>query len=233
MTESKEQPIEAPRRTWRTYFLRSLPALVILCGVLVIVAPNLGNLVDHYLTVFGYGGERTLARSIAPLFTEEVDYWADDIRRWSYAYGVDPNLIATIIQIESCGHPEISSQAGAIGLMQVMPQHFGDDEDPRDVEVNAQRGIQIFKECLESPYNPDRDAGLAFACYNGGPSVFVTEWAGWPLESRYYYTWGTGILADADRYLMTSETLNEWLAAGGATLCSGARQSLGLTQTPQ
>ena len=37
---------------------------------------------------------------------------------------LDPDIIATIIQIESCGNPAARSTAGAQGLFQVMPFHF-------------------------------------------------------------------------------------------------------------
>jgi hypothetical protein len=49
--------------------------------------------------------------SLSPVFTPEVQYWADDIMRWSNAYGVDANLVATVMQIESCGDPQAVSLA--------------------------------------------------------------------------------------------------------------------------
>src|SRR5688500_10923905 len=61
---------------------------------------------------------------VAPLFTNEIDYWSSDLVRWANAYDLDPNLLATVMQIESCGHPTVVSRAGAQGLFQVMPFHF-------------------------------------------------------------------------------------------------------------
>jgi soluble lytic murein transglycosylase-like protein len=215
----------------RDLFIRSLPALLVLCVVLVMFGPNLQNVVQHYINVGGYVDERRIEVSgdaIADLFTPEVDYWRDDIARWAQLYGVDPNLVATIIQIESCGDPDALSVAGAQGLMQVMPQHFSNDENPLDPDTNAQRGLGVLTECLYSTYNPERDVGLAFACYNGGPSVFVRAWNAWPQQSRDYYIWGTNIYSDAQNNFTSSETLDQWLLAGGESLCVAARQDLGL-----
>jgi len=219
--------------------IRLLPLWIVMCGLVVLVAPNLGNLAAHFATLSQYGGDRRLADTtpepqsqisgeIAGFFTAEVAYWHDDILRWAAEASLDPNLVATIIQIESCGDPRAVSPAGAQGLMQVMPQHFNAGEDTLLPDTNASRGLSILRECLYSPYNPQNDVGLAFACYNGGPSVFVYVWDAWPQESRYYYIWGTGIYQDAQNGLASSDTLDQWLAAGGQSLCQNARLSLGL-----
>ncbi len=215
-----------------TILIRGLPAWLILCGLLTIVAPNLGGALGRLVPWDGFVDEHYLDGRIAPLFTPEVDYWAEDIRRWAQTYGVDPNLVATVIQIESCGDPRAVSTAGASGLMQVMPQHFGAGEDPHDPETNMMRGLQILTECLYSPYNPQHDVGLALACYNAGPRIFVNAFESWPQQSRYYYVWGTGVYADAVAGLAASETLAQWLGAGGELLCAGARESLGLSPEP-
>ena len=46
------------------------------------------------------------------------------------------------------------------------------------------------------------------------------------LISVGYYYWGTGIYADAIAGADHSERLNEWLTAGGASLCARAAQQL-------
>ncbi|MBI3361154.1 MAG: hypothetical protein HY023_08590, partial [Chloroflexi bacterium] len=45
-----------------------------------------------------------LYANLSPLFTPEVRHWEKDIVKWSAAYGIDPNLVATVMQIESCGN---------------------------------------------------------------------------------------------------------------------------------
>lgn len=103
--------------------------------------------------------------SIAPFFSPEVRQWAPAITKWAEAYGLDPNAVATIMQIESCGDPRAVSSAGARGLFQVMPFHFTAGEDPFDPETNARRGLAYFVERLQQT---GADVGRAFAGYNGG-----------------------------------------------------------------
>ena len=57
---------------------------------------------------------------IAPLFTPEIQHWAPQIVAWAAAVGIDPNMSATVMQIESCGEPNAVSSAGPHGLVQVM-----------------------------------------------------------------------------------------------------------------
>ncbi len=229
-----KRPLSHPERL-RRLLIRTFPAWVILCGMLVLSAPNVRNFVEHLIAVGGYideGAPRAVTGSIAPLFTPEVDHWQADIFRWARESSVDPNLLATVIQIESCGDPNAVSSAGAQGLMQVMPFHFAAGENPLDPETNVARGVGVLTECLFSAYNPQIDVGLALACYNGGPSVFVNALADWHPQAQWYYRWGSGIYQDAAAGLASSATLDAWLQAGGDALCAAARRSLGLTGTP-
>jgi hypothetical protein len=54
------------------------------------------------------------------------------------------------------------------------------------------------------------------------------SWESWPNETQRYFRWGSGIYADASTGNDTSETLQQWLAAGGASLCQQAASRLGL-----
>ena len=47
--------------------------------------------------------EPILTPGISLLFTPEVQYWGEEILAWSETYQLDPNLVATVMQIESCG----------------------------------------------------------------------------------------------------------------------------------
>src|SRR5690606_6122711 len=40
---------------------------------------------------------------LTPLFTPQVMRWEAHILRWAAEHGLDPNLVATVMQIESCG----------------------------------------------------------------------------------------------------------------------------------
>lgn len=96
--------------------------------------------------------------------------------------GVDPQLVAALIYVESKFNPRAESRRGARGLMQLMPEtalwvsdqkglsfHVDELYDP---EVNLKLGIwylaYLFRE-----FNGDRV--LALAAYNAGWSK-VKEW---------------------------------------------------------
>lgn len=170
-------------------------------------------------------------RGLPTLFTPEVRYWQSQILDWGTQYSVDPNVIATIMQIESCGYPGAASSVGAQGLFQVMPFNFESTVNNQlDPNENAKAGLKVIGDCLRYA---DNDVGLALACYNGGPSLISRPMSQWPQESQRYYAWGTGIYADAVRRASSSDTLNQWLNAGGAGLCQQASITLGLsTRTP-
>lgn len=161
---------------------------------------------------------------IAPIFTPEVQYWRESIGRWSQTYRVKPNLIATLMQIESCGDPSAVSGSSAQGLFQVPADSFQPGEDPLSPETNALRGLTTFAQMLASA---NGDLGLSFAAYNGGPSIFYTSPAEWPSETQLYQYWGGGIYDEAEMGLSESPTLQEWLDRGGSDLCQQAGEALG------
>ncbi len=160
---------------------------------------------------------------LAEFFAPAVQHWSGDIGKWAERYEVDASLLATVMQIESCGHPTVISNAGARGLFQVMPYHFADGEDMLDPETNAMRGSAFLKQCRDAS---DGVIGLTLACYNGGPSVINQPRERWPAETRSYYRWGVGIYSDAVAGETQSETLDKWLAAGGDRLCASALNEL-------
>ena len=136
----------------------------------------------------------------------------------------NPRLLATVMQIESCGHPTVISNAGAQGLFQVMPFHFAEGEDMLNPDTNARRGSAFLKQCQGAAGGA---IGLTLACYNGGASVINKPRENWSRETQSYYRWGVGIYSDALAGQETSETLDKWLAAGGARLCASAEHALG------
>ncbi|MBN1439473.1 MAG: transglycosylase SLT domain-containing protein [Anaerolineales bacterium] len=156
---------------------------------------------------------------IASFFMPTVRAWEADIARWAEEYGLDPNLAATVMQIESCGDPRAVSPSGAQGLFQVMPYHFEAGEDMRNPETNARRGLAYLTRSLLLAQG---DVRLALAGYNGGHGVISWDEADWPEETRNYAYWGGGIYADAAAGGSVSPRLEEWLAAGGTSLCDAA-----------
>lgn len=163
--------------------------------------------------------------SLAPIFTPEVQHWGASIVRWATAAGVDPNLAAAVMQIESCGDPQATSRSGAIGLFQVMPFHFEASDSPYEPETNALRGLAYLKRSLDKAGG---NARLALAGYNGGVGVISRgEWS-WAAETVRYVKYGYPIYEDALAGVDTSAALNEWYGRYGAGLCRQAAQRLGL-----
>ncbi|MBN1312002.1 MAG: transglycosylase SLT domain-containing protein [Anaerolineae bacterium] len=163
---------------------------------------------------------------ISPIFTPEIQYWKEPIGQWSQTYRIKPNLIATLMQIESCGNPSAVSDANKKGLFQVPAANFQQGENTLDPEINALRGLTLFAEMLASA---NGDPGLSFAAYNGGQSVFYTSPAEWASETQVYQYWGGGIYDEAEMGLSESPTLQEWLDNGGGDLCRQATEMLELS----
>jgi len=88
----------------------------------------------------------------------------DDIARKSRLY---PELLHAVVKAESAYDPNAVSRAGAIGLMQLMPQtasRFG-VADSRDPKSNLEGGARYLRELL-TMYN--NNIKLALAAYNAG-----------------------------------------------------------------
>ena len=163
--------------------------------------------------------------SISPVFRIEIHYWADSISKWAAASQLDPNLVATIMQIESCGDPRARSSAGAMGLFQVMPFHFYAVDDPYNPDTNATRGLAYLAKSLETGGG---NALLAMAGYNGGIGLIGrAEW-NWPAQTKRYVQYGVPIYEDARSGQTSSTALDEWYKNYGVSLCQQAHQRLGL-----
>ena len=205
-------------------FLVVVSAVLVLIFVLnkigIPVPSTAGTVLNNIDRSNGLGGG-----SIAPLFTPEVQYWSGSIVQWSKQTGIDANLIATVMQIESCGDPFAKSGAGAMGLFQVMPYHFESGEDPYKPSTNALRGLDYLNRALTAR---DGIIRLGLAGYNGGITGAKRPESQWTNETQRYVYWGTEIYKDADNGNATSERLDEWLGRGGASLCKQAAQRLGI-----
>ena len=206
------------------------PLMVILIGSLLALGvrslPTVDAIPAHSADQQTIGLSTYMTTKLSPVFTPEIQFWGSAISRWAAAAGLDPNLVAVIMQIESCGDPSARSSAGAMGLFQVMPYHFLASDDPYAPDTNAARGLDYLKRSLMAANN---DARLALAGYNGGIGVISrSEW-NWPAETIRYAYWGSGIYQDAVSGAAESSRLNEWLAAGGSGMCRRAGQKLGIT----
>lgn len=205
-------------------FALAIVALVALLDILFILGViDRGRIEDLWPFHWRRPGPQFITDSsaaLAPFYAPTVLHWQSSIERWAREYEVNPNVIAIVMQIESCGDPEAVSGAGALGLMQVMPFHFSYGENMINPETNVRRGISVFHECLKD--FAGWDLGMALACYNGGPSVTQRDYSTWAHETQSYYRWATGMWNEVVSNSSSSATLDDWLAAGGARLCQQA-----------
>src|SRR5262245_39195689 len=106
--------------------------------------------------------------------------WQEAVRQ-----DVDPTLAVRLAWQESRFNPEARSNAGALGVMQLMPGTAGDlGVDPTDVAQNIRGGITYLKQQLQRFGGDQR---LALAAYNAGPGA-VQKHGGVPpyTETKTY-----------------------------------------------
>ena len=132
----------------------------------------------------------------APPISPAVERWRPHIAEASRRFGVPQTWIAAVMQAESRGQTHldgrpITSRAGAMGLMQVIPgtweemrRQHGLGPDPHDPRDNIMAGTAY----LRSMYDRFGYPGL-FAAYNAGPARYEEHLrTGKPLpgETRAY-----------------------------------------------
>jgi hypothetical protein len=189
----------------------------------------------------GVAGQPSLA---LPWLPPAVARWSDLLSVAGRRHGVDPQLLAIVVLVESGGNPLATSPAGALGLMQVMPATGADIARQRGIApfdaaqlyepaVNVDFGAwylarQLAAFGLADDQDWQRSVTLAAAAYNGGPGTVqrhVTSGAPLPAESARYQRWVGGLWQE--RHDAAPATLAAWLAAGGQTLVDAANQAEG------
>ena len=92
------------------------------------------------------------------------------IERYATRSEVPAELIRAVVDVESGFDPAAHSSAGAMGLMQLMPETAAElgVADPYDPADNLRGGITYLKQLLEQF---DGDQELALAAYNAGPGA--------------------------------------------------------------
>lgn len=125
-----------------------------------------------------------LAPSSAHTLRDRRHDFDDLIRRAAQRHGVDQDLVRAVITAESDFDPTCVSPAGAMGLMQLMPETARDlgVTNPFDPAQNIDAGVRYLSMLLE---RFDGDESKALAAYNWGPSN-VEAGGRLPSETRNY-----------------------------------------------
>lgn len=91
----------------------------------------------------------------------------ESVNKYSKEFGVDPNLVLSVIKAESDFNPNTTSWAGAMGLMQLMPENCVEDgvTKPYDIDDNIRGGVKQLKWLLNR-FNGD--TSMALMGYNAG-----------------------------------------------------------------
>ena len=92
--------------------------------------------------------------------------------------GIDPDILDSIVEVESDYNPMCRSRAGAMGLTQLMPSNCAEYgvRNPFDPKQNLEAGAKHFADMVR------RHPGsieLALASYNAGPGA-VAKYGGIP-----------------------------------------------------
>lgn len=126
---------------------------------------------------------------------EQGPVWIPVINQSEQQYGIPTNLLARMAYEESHFRPEIingtvASPAGALGILQLMPQFFNTVNVPvpyQQSDVVAQIGQAAQQ--LASLYKTFLDWGIAVAAYNAGAGTMQNVLAGtapMPSETANY-----------------------------------------------
>jgi hypothetical protein len=135
------------------------------------------------LVADGIAGPRTLARirrasprprvaepTASPVVVREL------LNAWSARYGVDSSLARALAWMESGYQPDVVSDAGAWGVLQIIPSAWEyvelvllGEEVPRTVEGNVRVGLALLRQLLQD-FGGDERLALA-AWYQGARAV--------------------------------------------------------------
>ena len=109
--------------------------------------------------------QERLIEEVTPIIVEEAQ-----------KHNLEPELVAAVIQVESSWYPKAESEAGACGLMQVIPKWNPKPdgtiytcEELKDPRTNIKAGAAALRRWLN---RASGDMHLALCAYNAGNICF-------------------------------------------------------------
>ena len=166
-----------------TRYIIKLFFIVIFCSAFVVftvAAPVYADIyvymdsggVLHFTNVPTSSNYKIYIREKPPMSLNSgvADRYDDLITEASKKHGVSFSLLKALIKIESDFNPRAISSAGAVGLMQIMPENIRalNIKDPFDPLENIMGGARYLKHLIT---RFDGKLPMALAAYNAGPNV--------------------------------------------------------------
>jgi soluble lytic murein transglycosylase-like protein len=105
-------------------------------------------------------------------YTQSPDRYASLLERVAREHSLDQSLLRALITVESGFNPNATSERGAIGLMQIMPEtarRYG-AQNPYDPAENVDAGAKYLRDLLLRFNN---DLSLTLAAYNAGEGAIA------------------------------------------------------------
>lgn len=205
--------------------------------VTIIAACAIGLRSELFVTL-GLRGDcaRAAAAGIAPPLGSEsasIDRWAAEISAAAARFNLPERILRAVMGAESGGHPNATSPAGAIGLMQLMPKtwavmraRYGLGPDPYAPADNVMAGTAFIRELIDRYGAPD-----FLAAYNAGPARLEEHrLRGRPLpdETRQYVARLASVVGSAPP---VDSTAHRNMQAGGQTRIAGWESERASTRT--
>lgn len=168
-------PTDEERRAFDAAFIGTLP---------MVAAGGARNVTKNWLRGKAESAQSEL-QSSAPVKTSGDENIDALIAQAAEKYGVPVNLLHSIAQTESGYNQGAKSEAGAIGMMQLMPDTAaGLGVDPNDLAGNIEGGAKYLREMLDTF---DDDVEKAVAAYNAGPNAVKQHGGIPPFEETQDY----------------------------------------------
>lgn len=142
----------------------------------------------------------------------KVVRYRDLIERIAQQIGVDWAMLAAFMEIEGSGEQSVS-HAGALGLMQLLPDKFAPGDDPFDPETNVLRAAQYIRELQRRWHIPELVAAAYFGALDD--SGRITDASDGILTGPQYVE---RFQAAYRRYKESQTELPRWLVSPFGTI---------------
>ena len=139
-----------------------------------------GTLLGNILFKRYYQSTKWIGNPLSPAARQRLDGFITLFKKYGDRYQLDWLLIAALAYQESGLNPNLTSRAGAVGLMQVQPStaEFLGISQSDQVENNIHAGVKYLDWLRKNYFNdsaipPGAKVDFALASYNAGPNRMV------------------------------------------------------------